>query len=107
LQLSVGEQRRAELALAMIAAPRCLLADEPFAAIDPSDREVVAAALRDLALSGCAIIISGHEVAQVMRVADDVVWMVAGTTTWLGAPDAAAKNEQFQREYLGVAALRR
>lgn len=101
LQLSGGEQRRAELAIAMICAPRCLLADEPFASIDPSDREVIAASLRELAQTGCAIIVSGHEVSQVLSIADDVVWMVAGTTIGLGAPDVAVRNDQFKREYLG------
>lgn len=100
-QLSGGEQRRAEVALAWIAAPRCLLADEPFAAIDPADREIIAEVLRELAREGSAMIISGHEVTQLMEIADDVVWMTAGTTHGLGAPAVALRNEQFQREYLG------
>ena len=101
LQLSTGEQRRAEFAIAWICSPRCLLADEPFAAIDPSDREVIAAVLRELAQQGCAIIVSDHEVPRLMSIADDVVWMTSGTTHGLGAPAAAIQNEQFVREYLG------
>lgn len=100
-QLSGGERRRAEIALAWIRAPRCLLADEPFAGIDPADQEVIAAALLELAREGCAVVISGHEVPQLLEIADDVVWMTAGTTHGLGAPEAAVTNDQFRREYLG------
>lgn len=101
LQLSGGERRRAEIALAWICAPRCLVADEPFAGIDPADRELIAEVLLELAREGCALDISGHEVPQLLEIADDVVWMTAGTTHGLGAPEAAVRNDQFRREYLG------
>jgi ABC-type multidrug transport system ATPase subunit len=101
LQLSGGEQRRAELALAWIRAPRCLLVDEPLAGIDPADRDVVADVLREMAGEGCAIIVSGHETARLLDMADDVVWMTAGTTHHLGTAALARQHEQFQREYLG------
>lgn len=100
-QLSGGERRRVEIALASIRAPRCLLADEPFAGIGPADGEVVAAAFQQLAQEGCALVITGHEVPQLMAFADEVVWMAAGTTVGLGAPEAAMRHEQFRREYLG------
>lgn len=101
MQLSGGERRRAELALAWIRAPRCLLADEPFAAIDPADRERLAHVFVELARNGCAIVISGHDVPQLLEITDDVIWMTSGTTHGLGAPEAAIRNDQFQREYLG------
>lgn len=100
-QLSGGERRRAEIALAWIRAPRCLLADEPFAEIDPADRELIAQALRETAQNGCALVITGHEVRDLLEIADDVVWMTAGTTHGLGPPQAAAEHDQFRREYLG------
>jgi ABC-type multidrug transport system ATPase subunit len=101
-ELSGGERRRAEIALAWIRAPRCLLADEPFAGIDPADRELIAQVFRDLAGEGCALVVSGHDVPQLLAIADDVVWMTAGTTHGLGAPAAAVANDQFRREYLGA-----
>lgn len=101
LQLSGGERRRADIALAWICAPRCLLADEPFAGIDPADRELIAQVLLELAREGCALVVSGHEVPHLLETADDVVWMTAGTTHGLGAPETAVRNDQFQREYLG------
>jgi lipopolysaccharide export system ATP-binding protein len=102
VEISGGERRRAEIALALVRSPRCLLADEPFAGINPSDAEVIAAALRELASQGCAILVTGHEVRQLMAVADEVVWMVAGTTHGLGDPEQARQHHQFRREYLGM-----
>lgn len=100
-ELSSGERRRAEIALAWIRRPVCLLADEPFAGVTPADAEVVARGLVRMARSGCALVVTGHEVPQLMQVADRVVWMVAGTTHGLGPPEEASRHEQFRREYLG------
>ncbi len=105
LELSGGERRRAAIAAAWIRAPRCLLADEPFAGIDPADADVVAEAFRGMAREGCALVITGHEVRQLLDTADDIVWMAAGTTHGMGAPEKAVQHEQFRREYLGVARL--
>lgn len=105
VELSGGERRRAEIAAAWIRAPRCLLADEPFAGIDPADAEVVAEAFREMARQGCAIVITGHEVRQLLDAADDIVWMTAGTTHGMGTPKEAIQHEQFRREYLGPVRL--
>ena len=99
--LSGGEQRRVEVAVATARAPRVLLADEPFMGIAPADAEIIAAALRRLAADGCAIVVSGHEVEQVLDIADEVIWITAGTTHSLGSADEARGHWQFQREYLG------
>lgn len=100
-ELSGGEQRRASVALAVVRDPRCLLIDEPFAGIAPKDGDVIDAELRRLAGRGCGILITGHEVTRILDVADDVVWMVAGTTHGLGDRAGAVAHEQFRREYLG------
>jgi ABC-type multidrug transport system ATPase subunit len=101
VEISGGERRRVEIAAAWIRAPRCLLADEPFAGIDPADAEVVAEEFRGMAQQGCAIVITGHEVRQLLDTADDIVWMTSGTTHGMGTPEKAIQHEQFRREYLG------
>ena len=100
-QISGGERRRAELAVALLRGPLCLLADEPFAGIAPADRAVVATALRELAAQGGAVVVTGHDVTDVLAVADNVTWMAAGTTHQLGTPEEARNHHQFVREYLG------
>jgi ABC-type multidrug transport system ATPase subunit len=100
-QMSGGELRRAELALAIARQPRCLIADEPLTEVEPKDRALVLSALRDLAGRGCAILLTGHEVDDLLDVADELIWMVAGTTHSLGSPGEARQHHQFRREYLG------
>lgn len=101
-QLSGGEQRRGELAIALTRGPKVMLADEPLMGIAPVDAERIGAALRRLAAAGCAVVVTGHEVPTLLDYADDVVWMTAGTTHELGAPASALLNWQFRREYLGA-----
>ncbi|MGD2120913.1 MAG: ATP-binding cassette domain-containing protein [Gemmatimonadota bacterium] len=100
-EMSGGEERRAEVALAWARQPSCLLADEPLAGISPKDQEIVGSILRALADNGCAVVLTGHDVRPLMAIADNIVWMVAGTTHGIGTPAEARVHEQFRREYLG------
>jgi ABC-type multidrug transport system ATPase subunit len=100
-QLSSGEARRAEIALALAREPVCLIADEPFHGVAPRDAEIVAAGLRELAARGAAVLVTGHEVETMLGAGDTVIWMTAGTTHILGTPDEARVHDQFRREYLG------
>lgn len=99
--LSGGELRRAELALALARRPRCLLADEPFRGIAPVDHELLGAILAGMAAEGCAVVVTGHEVATLLAVAHHVTWCTSGTTYELGAPAVALSHEAFVREYAG------
>ena len=100
--LSLGERRRADIALAVARRPDCLLADEPFLRIAPKDAETIAGVFRALAAAGCAIALTGHEVPMLFALADEVSWMTAGTTHALGSPKQAQEHHQFGREYLGI-----
>ncbi len=102
-QLSGGEQRRAEWALALLGRPRCIVADEPLMGIEPRDQALVCKVLRQAAAAGCAIIVTGHEADELLDLADEVVWMIAGTTHGLGTPEQALANTAFSRGYLGRA----
>lgn len=97
---SGGELRRSELAAVCIRRPICLVADEPLRGIDPRDTVLILEFLRTLSAAGCAVVISGHDVAPLMDVATNVVWVTAGTTYILGDPACAANNEHFRKDYM-------
>ena len=101
--LSEGERRRAELAVALLRRPACLLADEPYRGLAPYDAETLCACFRELAEAGCGLVISGHEVPALWSVADRVVWCTDGTTYELGSPTAAANDWRFRQGYLASA----
>jgi lipopolysaccharide export system ATP-binding protein len=88
--LASGRLRRAELAAAIIRQPRVLLADEPYRGIEPIDRELLSRTFRSLAARGCAVVISGHEVAALLDVADHVTW-------WYLRDDARARRTGQRR----------
>ncbi len=100
-RLSGGERRLAELALAVLRRPVCLLADEPFRGIVPRHAERVLATLREMARGGCAVVVTGHEMGWVLEAADEVTWVRDGSTEPLGTRDEAVAHWRFRREYLG------
>jgi ABC-type multidrug transport system ATPase subunit len=103
---SGGEIRRAEIATAWLRRPVCLLADEPYRGVAPKDAEMLSDVFRAMVADGCAVVLTGHEVATVMDVATRVVWCTHGTTYELGTPAEASTHEQFRQEYLGPQADR-
>lgn len=100
--LSGGERRRAEVAAIFVRRPRVLLADEPLRGIAPIDQERILEAFRALAADGCAVVVTGHDVAALLDGADHVTWCTSGTTYELGSPAEARSHEGFRREYLGL-----
>ena len=100
-QLSGGETRRAELAVALVRNPLCLLADEPFRGIAPLDAEILTRVFRELAMRGCAVVFTGHEVETLLAAADHVTWCTDGTTYELGSPALAREHARFRDLYLG------
>ena len=99
--ISGGEKQRVSLALALIRLPDCLLMDEPFAGVAPRDRSYLVKGFQALREAGCAVVVTGHDVEDLMTVADEVIWVTGGTTHWIGTPDEAIRHGQFRREYLG------
>jgi molybdate transport system ATP-binding protein len=78
-QLSGGQRQRTALARALVAEPRALLLDEPFAALDASLRVRLRDELRELQ-SGLRlpILLITHDEADVAAFADDIVRMADG-----------------------------
>ena len=101
-QLSGGELRRAELAAVLVRRPLCLLADEPFRGIAPRDAEELTSVFVEIAKSGVAVVVTGHEVPTLHAMADHVSWCTSGTTYELGPPALATVHEAFRDEYLGT-----
>ncbi|GJE27900.1 ABC transporter ATP-binding protein [Methylobacterium organophilum] len=73
-QLSGGQQQRAALARALASAPRMLLLDEPFSALDPEMRASLRAdVLRLSRARGLTLVIVTHDLADVAALAERAV----------------------------------
>jgi ABC-type sulfate/molybdate transport systems ATPase subunit len=83
--LSGGEAQRVSIARALVLAPRILLLDEPFSALDAPTRAELLADLRDvLASIGAASLLVTHDRHEASAIADRVAILHAGELRQLG-----------------------
>ncbi|MDF0543948.1 LPS export ABC transporter ATP-binding protein [Sphingobium sp. H39-3-25] len=101
LALSGGERRRCEIARAMGAEPKVILLDEPFAGIDPMSIADIKAMVRDLKARGVAILITDHNVHEMLELVDRAYVIHAGKLLFAGAPQAVLHDPDVRRLYLG------
>ncbi len=86
-QLSAGQKTRVSLAKALVNRPEVLLLDEPTASLDPDTADWLRGYLeRYQAASGVAILLASHNMAEVERLAHQVLMMRAGRVVDRGAP---------------------
>lgn len=100
-QLSGGERRRAEVACALLRAPRVLVLDEPLRGIAPLDAECILRVLRAFARDGGAVVITGHELPLLEPWLDVVTWCSGSRTVEFPSVGAARDDFAFRREFLG------
>src|SRR3954464_1383804 len=67
---SGGEKRRLEIARCLVCEPLLILLGEPFAAVDPKTTEDIRRNIRDLANTGIGILLTDHNVREVVKTAD-------------------------------------
>ncbi len=99
-EISHGEQRQLELAIALAAAPRVLLLDEPAAGLSPEETRKMVALVR--ALKGrYTIVLIEHKMDIIMSVSDRISVMHFGSLIAEGTPDEIQRNPEVRRAYLG------
>jgi branched-chain amino acid transport system ATP-binding protein len=99
-ELSHGEQRQLELAIALAAAPRVLLLDEPAAGLSPEETRHMVALVR--ALKGrYTMVLIEHKMDIIMSVSDRISVMHFGSLIAEGTPAEIQKNAEVRRAYLG------
>ena len=76
--LSIGEQQRLALARVWALHPRVLFLDEPTAHLDPSSTRVVEEIITRIFQSGTKIIMTSHDMGQVQRLADEILFLHGG-----------------------------
>lgn len=77
-QFSGGMKQRALIAMALVAQPDILIADEPTTALDVTIQLQILEIMKDLKRKGKAILLITHDLAQVAEVCDRVFVMYAG-----------------------------
>ena len=85
-QLSGGERRRLDLALAILGRPEVLFLDEPTAGLDPESRHRTWQLVRDLLDSGTTIVLTTHYLQEAEELADRLVILQRGRIARAGTP---------------------
>lgn len=103
-ELSHGDQRAAEIAMALALKPRLLLLDEPTAGMGDQETYEITSLIRKLHRdSRYTIVLIEHDMRVVFHLADRVTVLDQGRLLAEGTPQEIAANDAVQGAYLGKA----
>ena len=98
--LSHGEHRQLEIAMALATKPRMLLLDEPMAGMGPEESARLVKLLRELKKEYTILLIE-HDMEAVFALADRISVLVYGRVIATGKPDEIRVNPEVRSAYLG------
>jgi branched-chain amino acid transport system ATP-binding protein len=98
--MSHGEHRQLEVAMALATEPRLLLLDEPMAGMGVEESQRMIELLARLKQSKTIILVE-HDMDAVFRLADRISVLVYGRVIATGEPERIRANEEVRKAYLG------
>jgi branched-chain amino acid transport system ATP-binding protein len=103
--IAYGDQRRLDLALALVGRPRVLLLDEPAAGLSLNESKRLAEHLRVLARRwNVTIVLVEHDMEVVFSIADRITVLQLGVVLAEGLPGEVRRQRSVIEAYLGSAA---
>ena len=102
--LSHGERRALEIAIALALKPKAFLLDEPMAGMGPENTEKLVEILDGLRAEAPILLVE-HDMDAVFALADRISVIVYGRIIASGTPNDIRANEEVRRAYLGDEAL--
>jgi peptide/nickel transport system ATP-binding protein len=98
-ELSGGMARRILIAAAVIAGAKLIVADEPTPGLSETLANEALSHLRELADSGCAVMLITHDINLALRVADKIAIFYAGTTVETALREDFASVDRLRHPY--------
>ena len=100
-QLSGGQRRKVEIARTLVADPKIILLDEPFAGIDPIAVEDIQSILVNLKNSNIKVLITDHNVREALDICDESFVISEGKIIANGSKENLINDELVKKVYLG------
>lgn len=99
---SAGMTKKIALGSAMIHAPRTLVLDEPFEAVDPVSAANIRDILKSYVAGGGTVIVSSHVMDLVQRMCDHVAVMAAGQVLAAGTVDEVRGEQSLEDRFVDL-----
>ncbi len=104
-EIGYGDQRRLDIALALVGRPSVLLLDEPMAGLSIEESARLAGHLRDLARQWrVSVLLVEHDMEVVFGISDSVTVLESGRLLAEGPPAEIRAHPKVREAYLGSAA---
>ncbi len=99
---SAGMTKKVALACALVHAPRVLVLDEPFEAVDPVSAKAIRRILHEFTQSGGTVVMSSHVMALVERVCDHVAIVAHGRILAHGTLADVSEGEDLEERFVAL-----
>ncbi|MCD6567618.1 MAG: ABC transporter ATP-binding protein [Dehalococcoidia bacterium] len=99
--LSHGDQRVLEIAIALSTEPILLLLDEPTQGVSPKEIDTMISVVRKVS-EVAAVVLIEHNMDIVLELSDNITVLENGRTVTEGSPSEISANREVQKIFLGI-----
>lgn len=102
-ELSGGQQKLVELARIMVARPKVVLLDEPFAGVNPALAQLLISVIRELPTEhDCSVVLVSHDLTSIYQLSHHIIVMNEGAILSQGNADHVRADPRVVEAYLGA-----
>lgn len=96
VKLSIGQQKRLAIGVTTVHQPELVVLDEPTAGLDPRSRHEIKEMIDNLAKNNQTVLFSSHDMEEVEKLADRLIFMNHGKIIDQGKPAELIKKHQVE-----------